>query len=55
MGLKWFTPGQFPDVKRDLGGAAVYLFFAAAALSLPRIAMTARMLRSTVWEEMGKD
>ena len=55
VGLKWFTPGQFPDAKRDLGGAAAYLFFAAAALSLPRIAMTARMLRSTVWEELGKD
>ena len=55
VGLKWFMPGQFPNAKTDLGGAAVYLFFAAAALSLPRIAMTARMLRSTIWEEMGKD
>lgn len=55
VGLKWFMPGQFPNAKTDLGGAAVYLFFAAAALALPRIAMTARMLRSTVWEEMGKD
>ena len=31
------------------------LFFAAAALSIPRIAMTVRMLRSTVQEELGKD
>ena len=55
VGLKWFMPGQFPDAGRDFAGAAVYLFFAAAALSIPRIAMTVRMLRSTVQEELGKD
>ncbi len=55
VGLKWFMPGQFPNAGRDFAGAAVYLFFAAAALSIPRIAMTARMLRSTVQEELGKD
>ena len=55
VGLKWFTPGQFPDAKQDFAGAAVYLLFAAIALSIPRIAMTARMLRSTVQEELGKD
>lgn len=55
VGLKWFTPGQFPDAKKDFAGAAVYLLFAAAALSIPRIAMTVRMLRSTVQEELGKD
>ena len=55
VGLKWFTPGQFPDAKKDVAGAAVYLFFAAVALAIPRIAMTARMLRSTVQEELGKD
>ena len=53
--LKWFTPGQFPDAGQDFAGAAVYLFFAAAALSIPRIAMTVRMLRSTVQEELGRD
>lgn len=55
VGLKWFTPGQFPDAKQDLAGAAAYLFFAAVALSIPRIAMTVRMLRSTVQEELEKD
>ena len=55
VGLKWFMPGQFPDAGKDFAGAAVYLLFAAAALSIPRIAMTARMLRSTVREELGKD
>lgn len=55
VGLKWFTPGQFPDAKTNLAGAAVYLLFAAVALSIPRIAMTVRMLRSTIQEELGKD
>ena len=55
VGLKWFTPGQFPDAGQDFAGAAVYLLFAAVALSIPRIAMTARMLRGTVQEELGKD
>nr|WP_325213033.1 ABC transporter permease [uncultured Oscillibacter sp.] len=55
VGLKWFTPGQFPDGRKDFAGAAAYLLFAAVALSIPRIAMTARMLRSTVQEELGRD
>ena len=55
VGLKWFTPGQFPDAGQDFAGAAVYLLFAAVALSIPRVAMTARMLRSTVQEELGRD
>lgn len=55
VGLKWFTPGQFPDAGQDLAGAAAYLLFAAVSLSIPRIAMTVRMLRSTVQEELGKD
>lgn len=55
VGLKWFVPGQFPDARQDFAGAAVYLLFAAVALSIPRIAMTVRMLRSTVREELGKD
>ena len=55
VGLKWFVPGQFPDARQDFAGAAVYLLFAAVALSIPRIAMTVRMLRSTVQAELGKD
>lgn len=55
VGLKWFVPGQFPDARQDFAGAAVYLLFAAVALSIPRVAMTVRMLRSTVREELGKD
>lgn len=53
--LKWFTAGSFPELKEDFLGAVKYLFFAAVAIAIPRIAMTVRMLRSTVGSEMGKD
>ena len=33
----------------------MYLLFAAVALSIPRVAMTARMLRGTVQEELNRD
>ena len=53
--LRWFVHGQFPGLDKDLGGSLKYLFFAALALAVPRIAMTVRMLRSTVQGEMQKD
>ena len=53
--LKWFVHGKFPTLTEDFGGAIKYLFFAALALAIPRIAMTVRMLRSTVQGEMQKD
>ncbi len=53
--LRWFVHGQFPGLDKDLAGSLKYLFFAALALAIPRIAMTVRMLRSTVQGEMRKD
>ena len=53
--LKWFTPGDFPGLAKDLGGSLVHLFFAAICLAIPRIAMTVRMMRGTVISEMNKD
>ena len=53
--LKWFTPGDFPALGKDLWGAIKYLLFAAVSISIPRIAMTVRMLRGAVAGEMGKD
>ena len=37
--LKWFMPGSFPALGADFPGAMKYLFFAAAAIAVPRIAM----------------
>ena len=53
--LRWFVHGQFPALSEDFWGAVKYLFFAAVAIAIPRVAMTVRMLRSTVLGEMQKD
>lgn len=53
--LKLFTPGDFPSLNENFFGAVKYLFFAALSLGIPRIAMTVRMLRGSVNDEMKKD
>lgn len=53
--LKWFVPGAFPGLSVDFAGSLRHLFFAAAAIAIPRIAMTVRMLRSTIFSELQKD
>ena len=52
--LHWFVPGSFPGLEH-FGSALKYLLFAAVAIAIPRIAMTVRMLRSTIMSEMQKD
>ena len=52
--LRLFTPGDFPGLRTDLPKALLHLFFGAVCLSIPRIAMTVRMLRATVISEMNK-
>ena len=52
--LHWFVAGNFPGLGH-FGSALKYLFFAAVAIAIPRIAMTVRMLRSTIMGEMQKD
>lgn len=49
-----FTPGDFPDFYEEPGAAFLHLFFGAVCLSIPRIAMTTRMMRSTIVSEMNK-
>lgn len=53
--LGWFQPGgQFPTPGQP-GRYLWYLLFPAVAIALPRIAMTVRMLRSTIVHEMNRD
>ncbi len=52
--LRLFTPGDFPGLTEDFGGSMGHLFFASICLCIPRIAMTVRMMRSTVIGEMQK-
>ena len=48
--LRWFVHGSFPGL-----GSLRYLLFAAVSIAIPRIAMTVRMLRSTIADELGRD
>ena len=52
--LHWFTHGQFPELGADPIGALQYMLFAAVSIAIPRVAMTVRMLRSTILSEMRK-
>ena len=53
--LRWFVHGKFPALSENFWGAIQYLLFAAVAMAIPRVAMTVRMLRSTIQSEMQKD
>ena len=52
--LRLFTPGDYPGFQEDPYGSFVHLFFGAVCIAIPRIAMTVRMLRSTIISEMNK-
>ena len=52
--FRGFSPGDFPDLYEEPGAAFLHLFFGAICLSIPRIAMTTRMMRSTIVSEMNK-
>lgn len=53
--LHWFDPGMFISPKDDFWGSVVYLLYPAFAIALPRVAMTVKMLRSSIGGEMNKD
>ena len=52
--LHWFVPGSFPGLER-FGSALKYLLFAAVAIAIPRIAMTVKMLRSSIQTQLQQD
>ena len=53
--LRWFVPGSFVSPAENFWQSAGYLVFPAAAIAIPRIAMTVKMLRSALLAEMNKD
>lgn len=53
--LKVFVPGQFVSYTEDWGACLRYLFFPALAIAVPRTAMTVKMLRSSILNELGQD
>lgn len=53
--LKWFVPGGFVSYTKDWGAFLSYMIFPSVAVALPKIAMTVKLLRTSVLEEAGKD
>ncbi|MBP3729712.1 MAG: ABC transporter permease [Lachnospiraceae bacterium] len=53
--LRIFTPGSFVPMKESLGRFLLYMIFPALSIAIPRTAMTAKMLRSSILGEMQKD
>ena len=46
--LRWFVPGSFVSPAESFWQSAGYLVFPAAAIAIPRIAMTVKMLRGAI-------
>ena len=55
MIFKLFTPGGFVSYTDDVFGFIRYLIFPSIAIALPKIAMTVKMLRSSLLDEAEKD
>ncbi len=53
--LRWFMPGNYISISESVTGCMAYLFLPALSLALPRIAMTVRMLRGSIREELTKN
>jgi len=55
MSLRLFIPSDFVSFRENVAGYWFYMFFPALAISLPKAAMTIRLIRSAVRDEMGRD
>ena len=53
--LHWFVPGRYIPLRQDFWGCIGYLIFPALAISIPKAAKTAKLLRSSILTEMKKD
>ncbi len=53
--LRWFVPGNYVSPGDNFGGSLWYFLFPAVSIALPRVAMTVKMLRSSILSELQKD
>lgn len=53
--LKLFTPGGFVNYKEDFGKFLYYLFYASIAIAVPKIAMSVKLLKTSILQEAKKD
>ena len=52
--LRFFVPGQFVSYKSSFGACIRYLIFPALSIAIPKAAMTVKMLRGAILDEMSK-
>ena len=55
LAMRLFVVGDFVSLDEDPAGFFTYLFFAALAIALPKSAMVAKLLRSSIISELGED
>jgi len=53
--LRVFTPGNFIPYTQDFWGCVGYLIFPALSIALPRAAMTVKLLRGAIHNELEQD
>ena len=53
--LQLFVPGDFVSYTQDWGAFLRYLILPALSIALPRVAMTVKLLRGSVLEQLGED
>ena len=53
--LRWFTPGGYVPFSESVPKAFAYMVFPALAIAIPKAAKTAKLLRSSILNEMNKD
>jgi len=55
MSLRLFIPSDFVSFRESVAGFWFYMLFPALAIALPKAAMTIRLIRSAVGDEMERD
>lgn len=55
LGLRIFTPGGYVSYTEDMGAFLSYLILPSIAIAIPKAAMTAKLLRSSLLTEMRQD
>ncbi len=53
--FRLFTPGGYISYTKSVSGFLYYLIFPAVAIALPKCAITAKLLRTSLLDEMKKD
>ncbi|MEG1505629.1 MAG: ABC transporter permease, partial [Lachnospiraceae bacterium] len=53
--FRWFTPGGYVSYQKNVGAFFSYMILPSVAIALPKIAMTAKMLRGSLITEMKQD